>query len=75
MGPVRGFRVAGRPPADVTALFVTGKEGALADQYTTGTFGAGLLGPARVVFDYPRRRVAIRDTQPRPAAASPPGGP
>jgi hypothetical protein len=59
VGPVRSFQVAGGRPADVTALFITATQGALTDAYTTGTFGAGLLGPARVVFDYPRRRVAI----------------
>jgi hypothetical protein len=63
VGKVGGFRPAGRTVGDATALFVTGKAGALTDPYTLGTFGTGLLGPARVVFDYPHSRVAIVDGQ------------
>jgi hypothetical protein len=60
-GKLTGFRPAGGRAVDVTAFFVTGKVGALTDPYTVGTFGAGLLGPARVVFDYARLRVAVVD--------------
>jgi hypothetical protein len=40
-------------------FFVTGKEGALTDPYTMGTFGAGILGGDTVIFDYTHRRAAL----------------
>ena len=59
VGKLGAFQTAGSRASDVTALFVTAKVGAFMDPYTTGTFGAGLLGPARVVFDYSHRCAVI----------------
>ena len=44
---------------DVTAIFVTGQHGALADPYTDGTFGGLLFATFNVVFDYPHQRIAL----------------
>jgi len=56
---VRPRRSTGGRSAGSRWTPAAGSDGALSDPYTTGAFGAGLLGPARVVFDYPRRRVAV----------------
>lgn len=59
-GKLASFEAAGRGFKDVTTLFIVGKEGALADPYTTGTFGGVMFAPATIVFDYPHRRLAIK---------------
>lgn len=43
----------------VTTFFVTGRNGALSDPFITGTFGAGVLGGGKVIFDYQKRRMAL----------------
>jgi predicted aspartyl protease len=59
IGQLVSFSVAGRKVENIPALFIVGRHGALTDPYTTGTFGASLLGPDQLIFDYPHRRMAI----------------
>jgi len=59
IGTLDKFVVGGRPYHNMTALFMITAQGALADPYTTGTFGGAILEPFRVVFDYPHRRIAF----------------
>jgi hypothetical protein len=59
IGQLATFSVAGRHLDNVPALFIVGRHGALTDPYTTGTFGAALLSPDELIFDYPHRRMAI----------------
>ncbi len=59
-GRLKDFSVGGRTAANVLAFFVTGKEGALTDPYTMGTFGPGILGSdITVIFDYGHQRAAL----------------
>jgi hypothetical protein len=62
MGKLDDFEVGGHRFTSVTGLFMLGHEGALADPYTIGTFGGGLLTPFNIVFDYPHRRIAFLET-------------
>jgi predicted aspartyl protease len=59
IGQLSSFSVAGHRVENVPALFIVGRHGALTDPYTTGTFGASLLSPDQLIFDYPRRRMAF----------------
>jgi predicted aspartyl protease len=59
IGQLASFSVAGRRVENVPALFIVGRHGALTDPYTTGTFGASLLSPDQLIFDYPHRRMAF----------------
>jgi Aspartyl protease len=61
VGQLAWIDIAGERRTDVRALFVTGESGALADPHTAGTFGAILLAPKRIVFDYGRQRMALID--------------
>jgi predicted aspartyl protease len=71
---LQSFEVGGRSFDDVRAVLMIGNDGALADRYTTGTFGGALLEPFTIVFDYGHRRIAFLDAEKpkdRPAADSP----
>lgn len=59
LGELRQFQVCGRPLKNVTTMFVTGTVGALSDPFVAGTFGAGILGGGKVIFDYQTRRIAL----------------
>jgi len=59
LGRLKDFAVGKQTISNVLTFFVTGKEGALTDPYTMGTFGAGILGGDTVIFDYGHRRVAL----------------
>ena len=69
MGRLAEFSVGTRTMSNVLTFFVTGKEGALVDPYTMGTFGAGILNGDKVIFDYSHRRAALvkKETKPDPA--------
>jgi hypothetical protein len=58
-GTMERFSVGERALKNVTTFFVTGKQGALADPYVMGTFGAGVLGGVKVIFDYGRKRMGM----------------
>jgi hypothetical protein len=58
-GRLAEFSVGSRTMSNVLTFFVTGKEGALVDPHTMGTFGAGILNGDKVIFDYSHRRVAL----------------
>ncbi len=58
-GQVVKFTVGEHTATNVSTFFVTGKEGALTDGHTGGTFGAYIFGGGKVVFDYSHRRMAI----------------
>jgi hypothetical protein len=59
LGKIDWFSVGNHRFPAPTAIFVTAKEGALIDPHTTGTFGGDFLSPFRIVFDYPRQRIAF----------------
>ncbi len=59
VGRLKEFTVAKQTISNVLTFFVTGKEGALSDAYTMGTFGAGILGGDTVILDYSHRRAAL----------------
>ena len=71
MGRLAEFSIGTRTMSNVLTFFVTGKEGALVDPYTMGTFGAGILNGDKVIFDYSHRRAALvkKETKPDPAGA------
>ena len=71
MGRLTEFAVGTRTMSNVLTFFVTGKEGALVDPYTMGTFGAGILNGDKVIFDYSHRRAALvkKETKPDPAGS------
>jgi len=58
-GKMQRFAVGDRSLKDVLTFFVTGKQGALADPYVMGTFGTGILGGGKVVFDYGHKRMGM----------------
>lgn len=59
IGQLEWFQVGDRRLEKPTAIFLAPHEGALDDPYVAGTFGAGILKNAKVVFDYPHRRIAF----------------
>jgi hypothetical protein len=59
LGKLEYLEVSGHRIPDVVAIFVLGSHGALTDTHTLGTFGSGILGPWKVVFDYANQRVAF----------------
>jgi hypothetical protein len=59
IGTLKEFSVGARAFSNVLTFFVTGKQGALVDPYTMGTFGAALLRGDKVIFDYTHQRAAI----------------
>jgi hypothetical protein len=61
VGTLESFAVAGHRFEKPRAVFTIGKEGALAEPYTIGTFGGQYLAPFQVVFDYPHRRIAFQE--------------
>ena len=61
VGTLGWIEIAGQRRTGVTAMFVTGDSGALADPETLGTLGGILLAPKKLVFDYARRRMAVID--------------
>lgn len=58
-GTVAWFEIAGRRFENVEAQFSLAKSGALADAYTLGLVGVGILREFRLVFDDPHRRIAF----------------
>lgn len=58
-GMLKSFTFAGHEYTSFAAQFATERKGAFADAYTDGNIGGVVLNPFRVVFDYPRRRVAF----------------
>ena len=71
MGRLTEFSIGARTMSNVLTFFVTGKEGALVDPHTMGTFGAGILNGDKVIFDYSHRRAALvkKETKPNPAGS------
>ena len=59
LGKLEYLEVSGHRIPNVLAIFALGSHGALTDAHTLGTFGSGLLGPWKVVFDYPNQRIAF----------------
>jgi predicted aspartyl protease len=59
MGRLKEFAVGGQTISNVLTFFVTGKQGALIDPYTMGTFGAGILNGDTLILDYGHRRAAL----------------
>jgi hypothetical protein len=59
VGQLEWFRVGDRRLESLNAIFLAPHEGALDDPYVAGTFGAGILKGAKIVFDYPHRRIAF----------------
>jgi len=76
LGQLKCLKVGDRSVSNVTTFFITGKEGALADRYVVGTFGAGVVG-GMLIFDYGRRRLAlIAESAPyNPPTKTPPKNP
>jgi Aspartyl protease len=61
IGTLDWFQVGRQRIEKPTALFLSPHEGALDDPYVTGTFGSGILKNRKIVFDYPRRRIAFSE--------------
>jgi hypothetical protein len=59
LGTLDWFSVGNHRFPGPKAIFITAKEGALIDPYTTGTFGGDFLSPFRIIFDYPHQRIAF----------------
>jgi hypothetical protein len=64
LGTLTSFTVSGHRFDKPRALFIAADEGALAEPYTTGTFGGQFLAPFQIVFDYPHRRIAFIEKSP-----------
>lgn len=58
-GGIEWFELGGLRFDNLPASFSRTEFGALADRYTTGNIGQGLLAAYRIVFDYPGRRLAL----------------
>src|SRR5262249_19153611 len=56
LGTLGSLMVAGHRFEKPRALFTIARDGALAEPYTTGTFGGPFLAPFQILFDYPHRR-------------------
>ncbi len=62
VGILEWFELGGERFENVSAMFTTENRGAIADPWTLGTIGGGLMGRFVVVFDYPHRRIAFQPT-------------
>lgn len=62
LGTASEFRVLGRSNKSMNVGLATELSGLSSDPYTLGTFGLAALGPGRVVFDYPNRRITFIPT-------------
>jgi hypothetical protein len=58
-GPLAWFAIGGRRFENPTVTFARPAEGSFLDTYTLGNVGQTFLTPFRIVFDYPRRRIAF----------------
>ncbi len=59
LGKLEYLEISGQRIPNVPAIFFQGSHGALTDSHALGTFGSGILGPWKVVFDYANQRVAF----------------
>ncbi len=58
-GELEWFQLGGRRFEAFEASFATTEVGTFSDPYTAGNIGQELLEPFRILFDYPRDRIAL----------------
>jgi hypothetical protein len=58
-GTVDAFRIGGKVFDQPKVFFCEDEVGAMADPWTTGTIGGGLLEDFDVIFDYPHDRIGF----------------
>ena len=58
-GKLAWFEIAGHRFKEPDAIFSLAQEGAFANGYVAGNIGNAFLSPFRIIFNYPRRQIAM----------------